>query len=475
MFDVKFVVLYTDVVIWLLALLIVAYAVGVLRSRELSRKWARVWRSPTAGASAAVLAVFFALALADSVHFREALPPAEDAAPGQPAQEQAWSGETLSLMDVLVKAHIAGRERSYSEPFALREFDKSADLNSPTRERIFARLTGASPDLAEDQKGAFLLQRLGLGLLTAAGVSALFWLACTGILCAVRKCSFAEAGRRIASPANRARSALIVWQIAIAAGVLLAFLWPHFHIFGTDTTGNDVLYSAVKSVRTAVVIGSLATLTTLPFAVTLGIAAGYFRGWVDDVIQYIYTTITSIPSVLLIAASVLMIQVFIDKNPQAFATGLERADVRLFLLAAIIGMTSWAGLARLLRAETMKVSSMDFVTAARAFGVSDARIMARHVLPNIVHIVLIVTVLDFSGIVLYEAVLSYVGVGVDPTMQSFGSMINAAAVEMSRIPVVWWNLTACFVFMVSLVLAANLFASRVRDAFDPRSAGAGDA
>ena len=116
----------------------------------------------------------------------------------------------------------------------------------------------------------------------------------------------------------------------------------------------------------------------------------------------------------------------------------------------------------------MKVATLDYVTAARAFGLGPWSIMTRHVLPNIVHIVLIVSVLDFSGIVLYEAVLSYVGVGVDPTMNSFGSMINAAAVEMSRSPAVWWNLACCFLFMLTLVLAANLFASGVRDAFDPK-------
>ena len=115
-------------------------------------------------------------------------------------------------------------------------------------------------------------------------------------------------------------------------------------------------------------IGSLATLATLPFALTLGIAAGYFRGWVDDVIQYVYTTISSIPSVLLIAASVLMVQVFLDKHPELYQTSLERADLRLMLLAVIIGMTGWATLARLLRAETMKLSTLDFVSAAKALG-----------------------------------------------------------------------------------------------------------
>ncbi len=103
----------------------------------------------------------------------------------------------------------------------------------------------------------------------------------------------------------------------------VAALWPYYHVFGTDQTGNDVLFQAIKSIRTAVVIGSLATLATLPFAIVFGILAGYYKGRVDDAIQYVYTVLSSIPSVLLIAAFVLMIQVFIDKNPQMFETGLR--------------------------------------------------------------------------------------------------------------------------------------------------------
>lgn len=465
MFDVKFVVLYTDALLWFLAVLIAFYAVHACRTPELAQKWSRVWANKTAVACLAVLSVFFAMALTDSVHFRRAL------LQTQAAVEEAWDSETVSLMDVLVKEKIAGRERSYSAPFSLYEFDKTSVTENGQTQRVFARLTGASPNLSEEAKTNFLMRRVEIGTIAGAVSLVVFWFVLAVGAKFIKRMPFKDALVLVTKRDNPLRPAIIVWQLTIFLAVILMFVWPHFHVLGTDTTGNDVFYNAMKSVRTAVVIGSLATLTTLPFAVTLGIAAGYFKGWVDDVIGYIYTTISSIPSVLLIAASVLMIQVFIDKNPTVFATGLERADARLFLLAAIIGMTGWAGLARLLRAETMKVSAMDFVGAAKAFGVSHAKIMAGHILPNVVHIVLIVTVLDFSGIVLYEAVLSYVGVGVDPTMQSFGSMINAAAVEMSRSPVVWWNLTACFVFMVTLVLSANLFASGVRDAFDPRSAG----
>jgi peptide/nickel transport system ATP-binding protein len=242
-----------------------------------------------------------------------------------------------------------------------------------------------------------------------------------------------------------------------------------YHVLGTDRTGNDVLWQALKSIRTAWVIGSLATVAMLPPALIFGISAGYFKGWIDDVIQYVYTTLTSIPGVLLIGACVLMMQVYIDANPGMFPTSAQRADLRLFLLCMILGLTGWAGLCRLLRAEALKLRELEYVQAARAFGISHARIMARHLLPNVMHIVLITIVLQFSGLVLYEAVLSYLGIGVDPSMNSFGSMIEKARLEMSRDPMIWWNLLTAFVFMLALVLSANLFSDAVRDAFDPRT------
>ena len=205
------------------------------------------------------------------------------------------------------------------------------------------------------------------------------------------------------------------------------------------------------------------------FAVVLGILAGWFRGWVDEVVQYLYTTLTSVPNVLLIAACVLMVQVALDKHPDWFETGAERSDIKVFLLCFILGVTGWSTLCRLVRAETLKLRELEFVQAATAFGVAPLRIMARHILPNVMHLVLITTVLSFSDLILYEAVLTYVGVGVDPSTSSFGGMINLARSEMSRDPVVWWSFASAFGFMVTLVLAANLFADGVRDAFDPRS------
>ena len=203
----------------------------------------------------------------------------------------------------------------------------------------------------------------------------------------------------------------------------------------------------------------------LPFALLLGMMAGYFRGWVDDVIQYIYTTLSSIPGVLLIVAAILIVDIqFADVDINAN----DKADLKLLFLCIILGLTSWTGLCRLLRAETLKLRELDYIQAAHAFGIHHFSILLRHIFPNVMHLVLISIAIDFSGLVLAEAVLSYIGVGVDPTMNSWGNMVNGARMEMARDPMVWWTLMAAFFFMLTLVLSANFFADAIRDAFDPK-------
>jgi peptide/nickel transport system permease protein len=279
--------------------------------------------------------------------------------------------------------------------------------------------------------------------------------------------------------AARQNTPLTAMFVSIVLGAMLIGLIVNlagaYHVLGTDKVGQDVLYLSLKSIRTGLVIGTVTTLVMLPFAIFLGIAAGYFRGWVDDVIQYIYTVLSSIPSVLLIAAAVLMMQVTIEKHAEWFSSSVERADLRLLFLCLILGVTSWTGLCRLLRGEALKLRELEYIQAAQAFGVSSLRILSRHIVPNVMHIVLIAVVMDFSALVLAEAVLSYVGVGVDPSTNSFGTLINNARLEMGREPMVWWTLAAAFSFMLVLVLAANLFADAVRDAFDPRLNRTGDA
>ena len=247
---------------------------------------------------------------------------------------------------------------------------------------------------------------------------------------------------------------------------------PGSHPLGTGKVGNDVLFSAIKGIRTGVVIGAGTTIIIIPFAIFFGLVAGLFGGIIDDTIQYIYTTLSSIPGVLLIASFMLLFgtggyQGGLIKETDTIL-GFFVLNDRLFWLCVIMGITSWTDLCRLLRAETLKLREMEYVQAARAFGVSRLRLIVRHLVPNVMHLVLITMVLQFSGLVLAEAVLSYIGIGVGAEMGSWGNMINTARLELSREPLVWWNLAGAFVFMFALVLAANIFADAVRDALDPK-------
>ena len=438
----KFVLLPTDIVIVVLLAALTFYLIHVARSEELKARWRYVVSSGASLCSLSLLCFFLLLSVVDSVHFR----PVIDVQAGRPI----YDVKAYSLLDKALGKASSAEEKSYSMPLATQTFEKISRFEDgkPVRDYEPLKAGGAhlknNADWAED-----VIVKSACGLGAGLVLSALLWFLTVGLIARYKDRSFKGEVRTLFKRRDEVpyEAVLTTCSVLIVLGCLIGALWPYYHVMGTDQTGNDVLYQAFKSVRTALVIGTLATLTTLPFAVVLGICAGF---------------------VLLIAASVLMIQVFIDSHPGMYATGIERADLRLFMLSIIIGLTGWATLARLLRAETLKISQLDYIQAARAFGLGPFKIMKRHVLPNVIHIILIVAVLDFSGIVLYEAVLSYVGVGVDPTTHSFGSMINAGRLELSRTPVVWWNLCAAFTFMLTLVLSANLFASAVREAFDPR-------
>ncbi|MEK6662471.1 MAG: ABC transporter permease [Pseudomonadota bacterium] len=458
MTHIKFAFLWTDILIYCLLLVVGLYVWRARSKAHLAAPWRKVARRPAAMASAVVLCAFLAMGLLDSVHFREALPNQK------PGAATEYSLEVISALDRVLKPLRTQTEKTYSAPLAIQLYAmESMEQPDGRTLRGHPRLKHGGAHLGQHSEGRH---------------SDVLWLVAQGTLIAllIWCVLLIGVGRRVTWRALLHGETELPWRtILFTLGGLLwlaCVLWllaPKYHVFGTDKVGQDVLYLSLKSIRTGLVIGTLTVLIMLPFALWLGVMAGYFKGWVDDVIQYVYSTLNAIPDVLLIAAAVLMMQVYMDINKDAFASLTERADFRLLFLCLILGITSWTSLCRLLRGETLKLTEVDYVQAAQAFGVSHWQIMARHILPNVMHIVLITVTLRFSSLVLAEAVLAYVGVGVDPTMHSWGNMINSARLELAREPIVWWPLAAAFVFMFALVLAANLFADAVRDAFDPRS------
>ncbi len=466
-FGVKAVYLWTDRLIFVLVAG-VAFLIAYVRTREhLRQPWLQVFRQRRAMIALVVLCSFVIVGLLDSIHYRKPLSTSD------PQAQVHYSVEVFSLLDRLLQHLREQEEKSYSAPFATHLYAKeSVTLETGQQVRAYPRLQHGGAHLADpkSQLGQDILIKAILGIVMGLVISLLLTSGIILWLATRSKMALGDMVQAIWHGETEIpwRAILLSMTLIILLVTTLLVLSGSYHVFGTDKVGKDVLYLAVKSIRTGLVIGTLTTLVMLPFAIVLGIMAGYFRGWVDDVIQYLYTTLSSIPGVLLIAAAILSIQVYIANHPELFETAIDRADLRLLALCVILGITSWTGLCRLLRGETLKLREMDYIQAATAFGVGNFTILGRHVLPNVLHIVLIIVVLDFSGLVLAEAVLSYVGVGVDPSTVSWGNMINGARLELAREPVVWWSLIAAFVFMFTLVLAANLFADAVRDAFDPR-------
>lgn len=467
-FAFKPVVLWTDALVFALIAAIGLFVWFTNRHEHLRTPWRKVLRSTGGMMAATVLSLYVLIGILDTLHYQRALPPEKQ------TPQMRYAPEVLSVLDALTESLRSRQERTFSAPFAAHAHAKETMQGADgATKRDYPRLKFGGAHLKDPhtERAADIAR----GVLQGVALGALIWtlvsLVLTGVVAAHRNASFA----RISGALWRGelevpwRAVLLTLGGLLLVAGSLAVLSGRYHVFGTDKVGQDVLYLTLKSIRTGLVIGTVTTLVMLPFALVLGIMAGYLKGWVDDLIQYVYTTLSSIPSVLLIAAAVLMIQVYMDTHPEIFDSVTRRADFRLLFLCMILGVTSWTGLCRLLRGEALKLRELEYVQAARAFGVPRWRIMARHILPNVFHIVIITTVLGFSGLVLAEAVLSYVGVGVDPAMNSFGTMINSARLELAREPVVWWLLAAAFVFMFLLVLSANLFADAVRDALDPRT------
>ena len=458
--------LLTDLFVYGILLFVLWYIWHVRSDRNLRANWRLAMQRPVSMVSSMVLGFFLLVALADSIHFREALP-------AQPGQAIQYSSEASSVLDKVLQPLVNARERSYSEPLSAVGFRKETFERDGVSVRDYPRLRFGGQHLADPDKE--LSQDVTGKTWTSLGLSCVLiaFSLLVGLMWAAASTgqSFAVVWSRLASGHTEWpwRSMAITFAVMVVCMMWVAILSQGYHVFGTDRTGNSVLVFALKSVRTALVIGGLTTLVVMPLALLLGVTAGYLRGWVDEVIQYIYTLLASIPDVLLIAASVLLLQVFIDKNQAVFETALERADARLFFLCLILGITSFTGLCRLVRGETLKLRELEYIQSARAFGVSTPRVLWRHIVPNLMHLVLINTVMQFSSFVLAEAVLSYVGVGVDPKTASFGVMINTARAELAATPLVWWSLATAFGFMFLLVLSANLLADAVRDAFDPRT------
>ncbi len=216
---------------------------------------------------------------------------------------------------------------------------------------------------------------------------------------------------------------------------------------GTDIFGRSVLYKTLHGARVAMSVGLIASLISIPIGVVLGAIAGYFGRWVDDLVVWFYTTLSSIPNIMLLIAI-------------TFVLGKGITSVYIAL-----GITSWIGLARVIRGEFIKHKSRDYVVAADSLGATHTSRIFKHILPNVFHFVIISFSMQFMAAIKAEVILSFLGLGVQG-QPSWGVMIDDAKLELAR--GVWWQLAGATGAMFFIVLAFNILGDALRDALDPK-------
>lgn len=241
------------------------------------------------------------------------------------------------------------------------------------------------------------------------------------------------------------------------------------HPLGTDYLGRDVLLRAIFASRTAVKVGIFASLLSAFLGVILGICAGYFGGTVDDIVVWIYSTFASMPTLLFILAFALLVSKGFLWGPlDTVFRGMCRTfntEPGMMAVYIGIGLTGWVALCRVVRAETMRLREMQYVTAARALGACHFRILCHHILPNLMHLVIIYFTMRFAFAVMTEVIVSYLGLGVQ-FEPSWGAMISDGQGQLWR--GIWWEAAGATLFMFVLVLALNVLGDALRDALDPR-------
>jgi ABC-type dipeptide/oligopeptide/nickel transport system permease subunit len=219
------------------------------------------------------------------------------------------------------------------------------------------------------------------------------------------------------------------------------------HWMGTDGLGRDVMARLVQGVSIAYKVGIITSLIAIPIGVFFGCIAGYFGGKVDDFVVWLYSTFASMPGLLFILA----IAMVVGKGLLGIYLG--------------IGLTTWVGICRLMRGEVIKHKEQTYVQAAQALGLGSGRIIFKHILPNIMHVIIVTFTLRFPAAVGTEVFLSFLGIGVQD-QPSWGLMINSARMRLWQ--GIWWEMTFVTMAVFLLVLAFNLLGDALRDALDPR-------
>ena len=219
------------------------------------------------------------------------------------------------------------------------------------------------------------------------------------------------------------------------------------HPLGTDSKGRDMLAMLISGARISLLVGLIATGIAVFIGTVIGVLSAYLGGWVDNVLMRFTDIMMTFPFFLLL---VLIVFLF---GPS------------LVIIVIVIGLTGWTGAARLIRSEALSLRTRDFITASRALGASDSRVMFNHLIPNVASLIIVMSTLSIPGVIMSEAALSFIGMG-DPMSTSWGTILNAG---QHTLDTAWWVAVEPGIMLFLTVLSFNFFGDGLRDAFDPKA------
>lgn len=219
------------------------------------------------------------------------------------------------------------------------------------------------------------------------------------------------------------------------------------HPLGTDSKGRDMLAMLISGARISLMVGLIATGIALFIGTLIGVLSAYMGGWIDNVLMRFTDIMMTFPFFLL-----LVLIVFIFGSNLAF-------------IVLVIGLTGWTGAARMMRSEALSLRTREFITAARALGAGNGRVIFRHLIPNVISLIIVMATLSIPGIILAEAALSFIGLG-DPTVTSWGIILESGQQSLDT---AWWVAVEPGIMLFLTVLAFNFLGDGLRDAFDPKA------